>query len=441
MNEMGLFESVVNESYGYPNSLDSITESEIQERITDSPEDMYEFTGECMMKMLATEAAVYQIEGIQAVNYLKAQAAGDTAAMESAKIVFEGVVGDAWETLVEWLRKAYVAVKNFLIKVWNKMKGTANVVQAFFSKYGDVLRNKDASGLLVDWVHIDIEGVRPVYDRYLGVINGNEVQLGQIATQIFNFHRATPNNRASNASQDAYGQMASHNMNHRTAIDTTRTVTNPTTHYVGTTRNNRQAHIAVTQLGQFTTQMRTIVDRIPSPRDITIALKRSVYGTDQERRASRESFSGNMRTLAIEAADINSYKKYIDYFLSLGDKGLQDSLKVIQEQKRRLADSADSLESRNLGAVLQAFRRCANAKLELHRICYRFLVVAAKQMQSQSISACRKAIMYHSTKGEGRTRTEESYGYDNSYGYDTANEGYADDGAVSTIDDFINNIA
>jgi hypothetical protein len=46
---------------------------------------------------------------------------------------------------------------------------------------------------------------------------------------------------------------------------------------------------------------------------------------------------------------------------------------------------------------------------------------AAKRMQSQSVSACRKAIMYHATKGEGATSTSEGYlpeyGYD--YGYES----------------------
>ena len=425
---MGLFDSVVNESYGYPGSLDSITEAEIQERITDEPEDMYEFTGECMMKMLAVEAAFYQIEGIQAVEFMSAKINGDEAAMENAKIVYEGVVGDAWETLSEWLRKAYLAVKNFLIKVWNKMKGTANVVQAFFSKYGDVLRNKDASGLLVDWVHIDIEGVRPVYDRYIDIITGNEHQLQELAEHMFS--GVSPNNRATDSSQDAYSDLSRGIMNNTSAMHSVRQG-RPIAVGHATTRNNRR--VGVIAVGpRIDSQFDSIVSRIPSPRDIVIALKRSVYGTDAERRASRESFSGNIRTLAIEAADINSYKKYIDYFLSLGDKGLQDSLKVIQEQKRRLADHADHYEARNLSSVLQAFRRCANAKLELHRICYRFLVTAAKQMQSQSISACRKAIMYHSERGEGRTRTEESYnpGYD--YGYESQD--------ASTIDDFMNKI-
>ena len=424
---MGLFDSVVNESYGYPNSLDSVTEAEIQERITDDPCDMYQFTSECMTKMLACEAALYQIEGIQSVEYLLARNAGDQAAMEQAQAVYEGVIGDAWETIVEWIRKAFTAIKNFLIKVWNKMKGTANVVQAFFSKYGDVLRNKDASGLLVDWMNINIEGVRPVYDRYIGVISSVEQTLAKEAVERFG--GTSPNRRASDASQDRYGQDARGVMNNGGAYIPN--VARAAVNNVRVGLNRQHALHGATRFGDIAAN---INDRIPSPRDITNALKQSVYGTAQEVRANKESFSGRVRTEAIEAADISSYKKYIDYFLSLGDKGMQDSMKFIQEQKRRLADRADKLESHNLSAVLQAFRRCANAKLELHRICYRFLVTAAKQKQSQSISACRKAIMYHSTKGEGRTRTEESYNYDNN-GYDVANEGAA------TIDDFINNIA
>ena len=84
-------------------------------------------------------------------------------------------------------------------------------------------------------------------------------------------------------------------------------------------------------------------------------------------------------------------------------------MKSIQELKQEHAKSAEVAKSAGVGAAHSAARRCLNAQIELHRMCTSAMYRAAKRMQSQSVSACRKAIMYHATKGEGATSTSESY--------------------------------
>ena len=347
-----LLESVVNESYGPEfgglgyagEGLSPEVEAEINDRVSDEPETMFAYTSECMMGMLALEAAGAKMDGLCAVRFAAARANGDQAAMEETVATMEGFLGDVWETLKEWIIKAYTAIKNFLIKAWNKMKGAANVVKAFFTKYGKVLRDKKVPGLLVKWCNIQMLAANQVYNNYLRQIEQIRNQVTPLITRIF------------------------------------------------TAQLKPEA-------------MRNVLDRIPTPHDINVALKRGIY--PQGETASDVEFE-RIRSAAIEAADIGSYKKYIDNFLSLGDKSRAESLKSIQEFKQEHAKSGETHKVAGVGQAHSAVRRCLNAEIELHRMTTSALYSAAKRMQAQSISACRKAIMYHATKGEGATSTSES---------------------------------
>jgi len=361
---MSLLESVVNESYGpefgdmhvTEEGLSSAVESEIFDRVTDEPETMFAYTSECMMGMLALEAAEAKIDGLCAVKFAAAREAGNQVAMEETIATMEGFVGDAWETLKEWVIKAYTAIKNFIIKAWNKMKGAAGVVKAFFTKYGTVLREKRVPGCYVKWCNIQMLGAMTVYNSYLRHIEQIRAQVRPIIMRI----------------------------------------TTPTS----------QTHVSANQAGFTPNQLNAVLEHIPSPHDINMSLTREIYPQGE---TSRDVSFESVRGAAIEAADIGSYKKYVDNFLALGDKSRQESLKSIQEVKQEHAKTKEIARNAGVSAAHSAVRRCLNAEIELHRMCTSAMYRAAKRMQSQSVSACRKAIMYHSTKGEGATTTSEGY--------------------------------
>jgi hypothetical protein len=290
------------------------------------------------------------------VKFAAARANGDEALMEETVATMEGFVGDAWETLKEWVIKAYTAIKNFIIKAWNKMKGAAGVVKAFFTKYGSVLREKRVPGLLVKWCDIRMLAATSVYNTYLRHIEQIRQQVKPLIVRI----------------------------------------TTPTS----------QTHVSSNQAGFSPNQLNSVLNNIPSPHDINTALTREIYPNGE---TSRDVPFEGIRNAAIEAADIGSYKKYVDNFLALGDKSRAESLKSIQEVKQEHAKTKEIAKNAGVGAAHSAVRRCLNAQIELHRMCTSAMYRAAKRMQSQSVSACRKAIMYHATKGEGATSTSESY--------------------------------
>ena len=159
----GLLDRVLSESYigGFDNSVSPAIEAEVNSRIINDEDssDMMQYTGECMMGMLAIEAVVAQRDGEVAIECMYRKQIGDIAGIESVVATFEGFLGNAWEKIKEWIKKAYTAIKNFLIKIWNKLKGYANQVKAFFTKYGDVLRNMTISGLKVDFGQINLDTV------------------------------------------------------------------------------------------------------------------------------------------------------------------------------------------------------------------------------------------------------------------------------------------
>lgn len=371
---VGLFDTVVNENLTYDGSYDSVLESDIEERITDDPSTMMEVTGECMLAMMATEAAVAKMEGVNSVRFLVAQQNGDEAAMEAAVVAMEGFLGDVWETLKEWVIKAYKAIKNWLIKVWNKMKGAAGVVQAFFSRYEKVLKNKRVPGCMVDWCRINLTYAREGYEHF----DRQLAQLGTIVEAVKN--RAQFSNYATRA---FWGE-------ERDAL-----------HY------KHDKDMDYNGAGHAGRNIRDNFDfAIPSPRDIVRYMEQGVYpGGKTDRQVSFEA----VRRDAIEAADISTYKKYIDYHLRLGDNGLQEGLKAVNEAKRE--NSRGSSEARATGSTkLHAYvRRILSAQVSLHRITNMVMATAAKRMQNQSLRACRKAIMFHSTEGDGATPTADSW--------------------------------
>jgi hypothetical protein len=364
---MSLFDQVVNESYsadlgGYAeDKLDSATESYIDSVITDDPVTMVAFTGECMMGIMALEAAEARMEGMMAVKLMNARAAEDQEAMEAAVVTMEGFVGDVWEALKEIVKKAYTAIKTFLIKVWNKFKGYGNVVKAFFTKYGDVLRHKRVPGLRVKWERINLDGAERVMNEHLG----NARRAIETLVRSRNVHGAV--NRMTDG---AYKH----------------------------DKNLSAAH-ATSRVGDVA---------LPSPHEINSDLNQAMYPDQNRSSEDLEQEFERVRSEAIEAADISSYKKYIDNFMALGNKHYQSDLKLIEDIKREHAKDKARDTGAGVGSFHTQIRRCLNAEIEIINLCTHAMATAAKRMQSQSIAACRKAIMYHSTEGAGATYADES---------------------------------
>lgn len=410
--DMSLFDMVATESYspdmydGEFNGLDYAAEADIDAVITDDPTTVFAYTSGCMENMLALEAAEAKMEGLMSVQLMNARAAGDEAAMEETVVTMEGFLGNVWEALKELVVKAYTAIKNFLIKAWNKFKGYANVVKAFFGKYGEVLRSKRVPGCMVKWTEIRVLGGEQVFHQYYSIIQNSLVALAK--------------KRVEHAAVHAIDKIANHPDPYNAAYQHDRVIGAG----MRQERFLRRAPSVAVAHNPATGQTAIGIDRggIPSPHEINVELSKAIYPRGEE---MYEVGFEAIRRQAIEAADISTYKKYIDNFLALGDKAHREALRIIEDAKRAHAETREISRSMGVSTIHSGMRRCLNAQIELHRLCMHGMYTAAKRMQSQSIAACRKAIMFHATKGAGATYAGESYtpeynteyadGYDNSY--------------------------
>jgi hypothetical protein len=89
------------------------------------------------------------------------------------------MIGDAWEKLKEWVKKAYAAIKAFVLKYWNKLKGYVDVFKGMIGKYSDVLRDKDVD-IEVEWVTVNLqEGAKELSNQINGLKGAfDEVKKG-----------------------------------------------------------------------------------------------------------------------------------------------------------------------------------------------------------------------------------------------------------------------
>jgi hypothetical protein len=300
------------------------------------------------------------MEGMMAVKLMNARAAEDEEAMEAAVIAMEGFVGDVWEALKEIVKKAYTAIKTFLIKVWNKFKGYGNVVKAFFTKYGDVLRHKRVPGLRVKWEEIRVTAAEPVMNRFLDVVRRKLETL----------------------QRDYIAGLIAHARTGERADKEPETVLH---------------------------KHQEVNSGFPTPNEINDALDDAIYPEKAHSDDQLEKDFEQIRPEAIKAADASSYKKYIDNFMAIGNKRYAADLKCIEDIKREVAKLKGEASGAGITYIHTEARRCLNAEIEIINLSTHAMTTAAKRMQSQSISACRKAIMYHATEGDGATYADESY--------------------------------
>jgi hypothetical protein len=363
---MSLFDQVVNESYAYDGTLDSVIEAEIADRITDDPVDLVEYVGECQYGMLALDTAVAVAEGHLSVEFMNARANGDEAAMESICATMEGLVSDAWEKLKEWVKKAYNAIKDFVIKYWNKLRGYVDIFRGMVGKYGDVLRDKDCDAAKVRWPkQLDIQAGAEAYQARLTAFKS---ELNNLKSN----NAAGRDNADGNATTDS-AQDVRREMEH--AI-----------YGVGAGRGDNSSEHSIS--------------------------------TD-------ETTFGAIRRDAIEAADIGGAKKYVDFILNIGNTQMKDALKAIDDAEKLVDDTKnedyddDSNASGNFNATtgkptksghtnrLAQARRLVTKMTTVHRTASTVLTAAAKMKVSLAVKACRDALMYHRTKGSGRYKGSE----------------------------------
>lgn len=391
---MSLYESVVNESFGTDflgeadTRLDPAIEAEINDRVNDDASFM-QYTGECLTGMMALEAAMAKFDGMMAVKAIVAKNSNDAAAMEALDATMEGFVSDAWETLKEWVNKAYQAIKAFLIKQWNRLKGAANVVKAFFTKYGDVLRSMNVPDCKVKWLNINIDGGEKVFNKFNG-------EIKQSVTKVSSAISAVNKN---------YDDLAAD-----TDEDTKR---KSTSDYAITHGADRLKGAPVQASGNETIAVKELLDHLPTPKQVHDELINEIYPDGEEPKET--GFTANVRSEAIEAADIGKVSKYIQYFQKMGDTTQKDSLRVIETAQKEARKSASESKKKGSTILHSMLRRCYAAQIQLFNMCTTATEQAAKRKINQSVAACRKAIMHHSTKGKGATQeswnpSTESYG-------------------------------
>ena len=152
---LNLWSDVTEGTFGMAGSegVSASVSAEIESAVTDDPVSMVEYVGSCTEGMIAVEAALAMAEGRSVAKYLTAT---DESAKAELVTAMEGVLADAWDKIKDYAERAYEAIKKFLKKVWNKMKGYYGVVKAMMTKYGKVIGSKDTSGLRVSWVKVTL---------------------------------------------------------------------------------------------------------------------------------------------------------------------------------------------------------------------------------------------------------------------------------------------
>lgn len=152
---LNLWSDVTEGTFGTAGSegVSANVSAEIESAVTEDPVSMVEYVGSCTEGMIAVEAALAMAEGRSVAKYLTAT---DESAKAELKTAMEGVLADAWDKIKDYAERAYEAIKKFIKKVWNKMKGYYGVVKAMMTKYGKVIGSKDTSGLKVSWVKVTL---------------------------------------------------------------------------------------------------------------------------------------------------------------------------------------------------------------------------------------------------------------------------------------------
>ena len=321
----------------------------LNDPIDDTAESMLYASQECMVGIVAVEAAIATMEGQTAVAIMKTN---DSYEKQRLVSTYEGFISDAWEKIKEWIRKAYETVKRWLQKVWNKIKQGADMVKAFFTKYGSVLREKDTSGLEVKWCEITLDGANSVIKAEMSDLNTAETDIKRIIS--------------ANADVDSI-------------------------------TDNVKAKIA----------------RTHDFREMCIS---AIYTGPKGQEAEDKEFVGAIKNQALEAADIGSTQKLVSEYMKLGDDGNNDAIKYINEMmkennKNNKTTGSDAKDIHNTTNILRTLtNQILRAKLQVYNIAATTTLEAAKRLRSQSIAACRKAI-FHNTE---ESYTPNNYKYSNS---------------------------
>jgi hypothetical protein len=247
------------------------------------------------------------------------------------------------------------------------------------TKYGDVLRHKRVPGLNVKWEKINITAAEPIMEKHLETCSR---MIEYLKTEYTRVKTAHTNDPKYYEDKDPNAVLSMHKT-------------------VNRGHNNFWSPKAGVGYQKLTS--------LPKPGDIEDELEAAIYpekaSTDQELEKPFEE----IRPEAIKAADSSSYKSYMDKFMAIGNKRYQADMKCIEDLKREFHKEKSAYSGAGASHIHTEIRRCLNAEISIINICTHAMTTAAKRMQSQAISACRKAIMHHGTEGDGATYADESY--------------------------------
>lgn len=385
---MSLYESVVNESYnsgfGDDSKLDPAIEAGIAEYVDDEV-SLNTYVGECFVGMMAMEAAIAKFDGTMALKAVAAKQNNDSVALEQLDVAYEGFAENAWEKLKEWVRKAYVAVKNFLIRQWNKLKGTYAKVKAFFGKYGDVLR-KMQSNVDVKWVKVDIQAGFKEFEKINSEIETCNSKIRSVMDKVISENEAQVKADSSYERPDIDNAIA--------------------TGKAGGTGSHVKGISGTLNLDQT-----SLLKELPTVQDIHRRIKSKIWGGQGNDAINEQSVGfSSIRNEAIEAADAGSADKWIQWFLKAGDNSRKDAEKQLADAEKVIKKGAGKAKTNKITLLHNLERRCIAARISACNIAIQEMLKAAKMQRSYAISACKKAIMDYHTKGAGATKeTAESW--------------------------------
>ena len=348
---------------------------------TESDVGFVEYINQSQELMTEMQSKAFACESVSAIRV--AQGMDCSTAMEGLKTVIK----DAWEAIKRFLAKIWETIKEYVKKAKDYVMRRLSLGKAMLTKYSDVLRNKKVdSSIKFKWAEVDIEGFAKNRKNWMDNVMDTKLE-----------------SKIRKASQEL--QLYS---------DTLKTIKNQGAANVVNTKI-RQIRASLKQ--HFEDLGKTLSkDHQNQYTTVTIAneMDRVLYktnGTSGEGQAKYEDKSwSEIQDAVMKWADLDA-TRYLNEALGIFEKDSNSLNKLVNDMAKIQNEAIDEIDDPMLKRFESSLRlyvkQMVQAATKIHKMYIYRLKSGIDLMQTQAISAARKAIL---AKG---TTTEESYSFEN----------------------------
>ena len=347
---------------------------------TESDVGFVEYINQSQELMTEMQSKAFACESVSAIRI--AQGMDCSTAMEGLKTIIK----DAWEAIKRFLAKFWETIKEYVKKAKDYVMRRLSLGKAMLTKYSSVLRNKKVdSSIKFKWAEVDIEGFAKNRQKWMENIMDTKLE-----------------SKIRKASQEL--QLYS---------DTLKTVKGGAVNAVNT--KIKQIRASLKQHFEDLAQSLS-KDHQNQYTTVTVAneMDRVLYktnGTSGEGQAKYEDKSWNeIQDAVMKWADLDA-TRYLNEALGIFEKDSNTLNKLVNDMAKIQNEAIDEIDDPMLKRFESSLRlyvkQMVQAATKIHKMYIYRLKSGIDLMQTQAISAARKAIL---AKG---TTTEESYTFDN----------------------------